>query len=365
MKYLLLLFFLLLLISLQAQDIISENEKFVLVEDQEIILKENIQFFNQSGGMALLDSTILVSAYNPPVIISYDMNGEQNGLVSDQGRGPHEFQMPTIISSNKKKFVIWDAVQLKFTEVNGQGEPGNEFIGIKQAIGKFAFTDSMFAIYNKGHMDGPLISTYQINGTRLNKLNDVDKMNEQHKKLTRYGHTAPFAIKGDTIYYGRADKTHLYKYNLRTGKRADILFTDSNFNVDKTNFSMNDRSEKADDEWINFIYTNSRLKNIYTLDSYVIAEVQNGNNFDKSRETVLHIFDYELNKLDEIKLGHTAMLNLGDGAKLSSGSELIFYKDYPDMTNRSGKYERGQEYAEVGKHYLRKLTFLKLIENKN
>lgn len=353
------------LTDLQAQDLIGEGEKVKLVENQKIILQENIQFFNQSGGMALLDSTILISAYNPPVVIAYGLDGEQNGLVSEQGRGPHEFKMPTIIFSKENSFVVWDAVQLKFTEVSSEGKPENEYIGIKQAIGKFAFTDDKLIVYNKGHMDGPLLSIFQVNGSRLEKIDDLDSMNEHHKKLTRYGHTAPFAVEDKIIYYGKANETRLYKYDLMTKKQTEVDFSDNNFSVEKTSFSMNDRSNQADDDWVDFIYTNSRFKNIYTLDDYLVAEVQNGSNFDQTRETVLHIFNYELEKLDEIRLGHNLMIAFGDGAKIASGNKLIFYKDYPDMTNNSEKYERGQEYSEVGENHLRKLTILQLVENKN
>lgn len=349
----------------KAQTIKSAEGHFELAKTNEVILQENIQFFNYSGGMALTDSVILVSTYNPPVVITYNMNGEQTGLISEQGRGPHEFVMPTIISNKANRFVVWDAVQLKFTEVSADGEPVNEYIGIKQAIGKFSFTDDRLLVYNKGHMDGPLLSIFRVNGTRLEKMRDIDSMNEDHKKLTRYGDTAPFAVKDEAIYYGRANETRLYKYDLSTEERSETKFTDKNFRVEKTTFSMNDRADKADEDWINFIYTNSRFKNIYTLDKYLVVEVQNGNNFDQSRETVLHIFDYDLKKLDRIRLGHNIMLSIGDGAKLAKGNELIFYKDYPDMTNQSGKYERGQEYSEIGEHHLRKLTFLRLVENKN
>lgn len=165
----------------EAQTIRSAGGHFELANTNEVILRENIQFFNYSGGMALADSVILVSTYNPPVVITYHMNGEQTGLISEQGRGPHEFLMPTIISNKGNRFVIWDAVQLKFTEVSANGEPGSEYIGIKQAIGKFAFIDDRLVVYNKGHMDGSLLSIFRINGTNLEKISDIDSMNEDHK----------------------------------------------------------------------------------------------------------------------------------------------------------------------------------------
>ncbi|HET8866080.1 MAG TPA: hypothetical protein VFM80_10320 [Gracilimonas sp.] len=344
-----------------AQSIKSTNGNFELVQTKEFILQENLKFYNFSMGVYFNAEKLLLSVNNPPMVISYNFEGEQTKILTKEGAGPGEFLGPGAIAEKDGNLLIWDAMQLKFVEVSSDGEYIGEYIGVKRALGKFSVTNDKLIIYSYGGLVGGLISVYNINGSRLERIKGIDKITDRHSKMTGLRYTNPFAVRNNIVYYGRADEPKIYSYNLRSDKKDSVVINDPSFSISEANFSIRDRSEQAEVDWQNFILTNSRFKNIYALDNYLVAEVQNGNNFDKTRENVFHIFDYQLNKIDEIKLEHKDMLVLGSGAKFGYGSELLFLNDYPDMTNNRGKFIPGtaQNYKR-GEHHNKKITIFQL-----
>lgn len=344
-----------------AQNIKSTNGNLELVEAKEFLLQENLEFYNFSVGFFLDDEKLLLSVNNPPMVISHNFEGEQNKILTKEGAGPGEFLGPGAMAEKDGNLLIWDAMQLKFVEVSPNGEYLGEYIGVKRALGKFSVTNDKLIIYSYGTFDGGLISIFNINGNRLERIKSIDEITDRHSKMTGLRYTNPFEVRNNVVYYGRADEPEIYSYDLRSDKKDSVLINDSNFSISEANFSTTDRSEQAEVDWQNFILTNSRFKNIYTLDNYLVAEVQNGNNFDRTRENVFHIFDYQLNKIDEIKLEHKDMLNLGSGAKFGYGNELLFLNDYPDMTNTRGEFipGRAQDYKR-GENHNKKITIFQL-----
>ena len=360
-KIILSLFFSNLLSVACGQTFTSQDGNFELIKTHEFILQENLELYNFSMGIYFNEDRILLSTNTPSVVISYNFEGEQTNIITKTGRGPGELLGPSAIANKKGNFLVWDAMQLKFVELTPSGDYIREYIGVKRALGKFVTSSDKLIIYSYGSAEGGLVSIFNINGSNLERQKSIDSITERHSKLTALRYTNPFDAKDQVVYYGRADTPKIFLYDLISEHKDSIDINDGSFNVEKTNFSMNDRSEKAEIDWQNFIFTNSRFKNIYALDEYLLAEIQNGNNFDRTRENVFHIYDYQMNKIDQIKLNHEDMLEYGSGAKHGNGNKLLFLNDYPDMTNSSGEFipDRAMEYKR-GENHNKKVTIFEL-----
>jgi len=344
-------------------NIIGDNKKIVFKKSDTILLKEEKQPFRAVLDVVKNNNHLFATTFNASLVIEYDLEGNQKSIISKNGRGPFEYLRPDELRLTGDTLSVWDSSLLKLLRFDSTGSPISEISGIKQALQDYIIVGDYFIRYKPGGFDKNIISVHKIEGTTFKQKNQFGNSSDQHEKLLRYAGTAPLASKDNIIYFGEADKTVIHSYDLESGEEKSIRFFDKNFKVDESNFLTRERNREADYKWRSFIFTNSRFKSIYTLDKFIIAEIQNGNNFTGTRETLFHIFNYDLEELDVIRLSHQNMFELGNGAIYASGNEILFYNDYPDKTNNSGKLIDGLQ-AKEPENYLRKITIFQIEEIK-
>lgn len=347
MKYFQILLSLILVSNFsEAQIFYGEYGAFSAERTKKFYLQENLEFFDYPNGLFYTGKHVYVGTNMPPMVVKYDTSGQQLHIVASKGRGPAEFLQPSLIARKGDNFLVYDAMQLKFTEFTSEGEALDEYTGVKFTVGNYKYLENNIVTYNVGKSNEPLVRVLEIQGNKLVEGNSYDKLTDLQLKLSRLSGLAPLATKGDMLYYGHIDEPRIFWINLKTGKKGNKKFKDDLFSIEKQNFSINDRAPKADEEWVNFIFTNSSMSKIIPLDDFLLVETNHGSMFNRTRTTVLHVFDYKLKKLDEIHLTHPQLLAYGSEVKANWGNEIMFIQNFADATTKSGKYESGLEYRQ-------------------
>jgi len=289
----------------------GEKGKVQIHLKREIVLKEDKILIGRISDFTVAsDKSIYALDSQQGVIIKFDKNGNQPETFGKKGRGPYEFLGPSSILIDGDTLSIWDKKQLKFIALTTEGKPLLELTDFTKSVSYIKKYKNYLITYNSGGFIDSVIDIYDLENKKL-IIKLGDKTNEHILLMTLRG-SGGISVANNRILYSRADELVLREVNLKTFQETNYPIHIPGFNVDKLTTTAHQIVNNNRKEMTDYLATNSRITNIFSLNDYVIVEAHTGhlltnedNPFGKRIENFA-ILDKSFNQLDTISFTNSS-----------------------------------------------------------
>lgn len=335
-----------------SDSLTGKNNRLSLIREDQVVLQENLEIFGHINDLAVREDFFITVTDNPAALIRHNLDGSQNTIISRSGQGPFEYLTPRLVDVDEDYIIVWDANNLKLLFFNSDGTGKTEFIGdIRQAIRTFIYKNEYIYIYRGGSARGNLVEIYEVGGDGLTLSKEYGERNEYHNMISRYSGTHPLAYHNQKLYYGVANKAELVEIDLISGDEKVLSLEVPGFIVNPRLPDVRNNRERR-----SYLFSNSRFKNIYITDKFLICEFQHGSINARTRNTELVFYDYEFNFIDSIILDYSYMQRYGDGLMRVYGNRLYFLNNFSGFVDTSNS-------SFVEEDYQRKISIWHISEN--
>jgi len=265
-------------------------------------LKENLFLFGNIESFDILnDEHFVVTTTKPSNIIIFDRDGNQIKQIGEIGRGPYEYQNPSLIRIHNNKIFVWDAGLLKLIVYDKLGNPIDEYSDFKFGIKDFKVIKNLVCFYFGGGFSG-LVGVYDL--MKKKYVFRGGKASEEHLLLNLNKGAGGLALFKDGLAYMSADQLSINFLNFSNYKEKTLVsLFDKDFKVENVRNSksmINSNREKV----VKYLMENSYVTGMFTTSSNVIIRVEVGeikkiNNVNDDSDRYQKF--YVLNKSFELK----------------------------------------------------------------
>ncbi len=159
------------------------------------------------------EESFVVSTVQPPMVLLFNIDGEQKRSLGRQGRGQFEYLNPSLVRSHNGLIYVWCSNLLKLMVFSKLGEAVKEY-HFSRAIKDFAIHDKLMFIYKRDDPDGQhIINVYDLEAEAF-LPNAYGRRTNEHDILNSSFCTGAMLIDGDHLYFAPSDRTKLYKVDL-------------------------------------------------------------------------------------------------------------------------------------------------------
>jgi len=262
--------------------------------DSEGIFISNIQ------NVTINDSTIMIAILNPNKVLIFDIRGNYKGTLGDSDYYL-PYITPYVIRYYNNEFILYDFTERLFISFNKSLNISREYnYDTQNILIDFTFSDNYLIKYMRTGKGTPFISIYDRHQKEL--IKQLGSYGNRQDILNRGSGNQQVAIRNDTVYWIKSDEPVIYIYDIAGSIVDSLQIEDKYFNTGPLEF--NHHRPEYFSKVIDYLLNNSRVKTIFTLDSYLIIEIENGHFMDESRTSTLHIYDYSFKYIDTVELDY-------------------------------------------------------------
>lgn len=315
------------------------------IHNEEIsILDENLFLMGQIESFDFINNTqFVVTTKAPSKIIVFDRNGQQVKEIGTQGRGPYEYQSPTIVRANNDRIYVWDAGQLKLIVYDLFGNPLQEYNEFAVAVKDFRVRENFVSFYFAGG-SSDLLGIYDLNENQF--IFKGGAITEEHLLLNFNNNAGGMAFFREGLAFLSADDLNLQYLDFKEFDQQSLTsLNDRDFTVN----NVDDHSEMTNSDFnmvIEYLMENSYITGLYNLDDKLILKAEVGrfkkiDNVNDASERFKKYYilneDFELTKI--VKVDYN--FNENDNLTSSYNGNLynIKFKDKDDFRYTLNKIE--------------------------
>jgi len=365
MKLVLVIILSLLNINVYAfqNELISNTGKFKLTVSKTIEVKENIEPISDIGYIAINnDESFFLTSKNIAQLLLYDSKGNQVKKVSRWGRGPFEYQKPSLVKIYKNKLYLWDQTSFKLIIFTDQGEPVDELNLFASNVSDFSVWDRNVVFYSQRATEDYL-SVYDIETKELLFKTGYEIEDEmEHLLLMMFEGSGKLTYTDEAIFYGLPTKNGIAKYSVSQNKTQFIEITDDNFKFEYSEYdNMNELNTDINNA-IKYPFYNSRNLGVFKVADKIISIHENGY-FDPNDLGERWDLDYDFEEKDRRR--HTyfiydSNLNLIDKIQITPRFQKQVGLQIVGISNQIIAYLK-QVYNEDRAEVTRTITFLEFL----
>jgi len=266
-----------------------------------ILLHENIDIVgNIENADVTSDGNIVIFGLKPPQFSLFARNGEQITLIGREGRGPFEYSQPSMIRYYDGQIYIYDASKLGFIIFNEQGEPLREELNIiRGGVRDVAISPEGYYFRLTGIKPNE-IALYKPETDEIITIHKFQEREKENDMLSMLFDSGKIAKHENKLYFANVAINKVYIYNIDNDAIESVEIPDKDFSVPDLDFEIRSAQDLKRAE--EYIFNNSRVRAIYTLSDFWIAEIENGRHINRTRTTKLFVYDYDNNLIDTIVL---------------------------------------------------------------
>lgn len=335
----LLWFTLLSLLNVFEDDGVSKNYIGIdtLYHDP-IIVKEEEVLLGSISDIALHNQTSYMADEQRDAIVTLDTHGVASDFIRRSGRGPLEFERPSIIRVINDLIYVWDSDNLKLIAYHPEtGEGHKEWTGLlSKSISDFIIHEDIFYGFTRGGAPGATIIGMDLqNGAEVTRFTTKT---EAQILLMRVRGNGGLALDGHNLLYVTPDQPNIKLRNLKSHENHTVAVDIPEFEIPEISNAhqiINAGFEAMDE----FFSKSSFVTNIHKLKDFYVVEAQTGrvefvasDNKDPYQNRYLHlaVFDKNFKQLDLITINESKFFS--SPVRSTEGNTIYFlHQDYPSM----------------------------------
>lgn len=332
----------------------SDNGRLYLNLIDVFDLNEEDYFIPEIESMAFLDNNILVSFNSEPGVLSFENKGKTQTKISSMGRGPFEFEYPSIVRADEKNrhFYVWDSNQLKLLQFNSQGKGINEFRGFKWAWGDFVVLGNYVYAYERGRGSGSFITKYSLKNAEVEaKYGEID---ETQAFLKMFKGSGAVIASGNFVYFVSPSRLEIYRINTLDDSVSVRSIEDKDFIVPKIENASNIVNQ-GQNKIIETFRSSSIVLDLLNVENYLILTAQVGRESPETSKMRFYVFDIQtLEYIDTFTFAVSTRTKIQDKHWSTNGKKLIFTSSFL-IDDSSNFLSENKE--------IQKVQFLKIVRN--
>lgn len=238
------------------------------------VLGENINIVGDILSLAFLNRDSFVISTSNSSIFIYNSSGEQIREIRRVGRGPHEYQIPSIIRVYNDKIFVWCSQQLKLIVLDVLGVPIKEYKGFSKAVKDFMLYDNHLILYSTRGHEGSYVEVYDLEKEEY--LQVYGKTSNEHLVLDLLSCSGGMTLVDDELLYASPNELSINWVNLSNSETGKIKLQDPTFNVKVLDSDANDLINKERAKVLDFLNKNSIITGLYATNDHVILKTEIG-----------------------------------------------------------------------------------------
>jgi hypothetical protein len=237
-------------------------------------LDQSEQLLGQLQSAARLPNGRIAVSTADPGIFLFEADGTFIRQIGQSGRGPSEYQNPSVVRPYGSNIAIWDAGNMKVTVYDQAGDSVEEWTGFTWSVADFAIRDSVFYSYYAS-VDAPYLRIWDLEAKEMIAEYD-DAESVERAALSQMQGSGSLALYNDALYALDPASPSVQQYDVSEGTVTRYPVDDDTFALADLEASSIDALNAQFADVMQFGLSSSRSYQVFTTESAVLAVLQHG-----------------------------------------------------------------------------------------
>jgi len=241
---------------------------------EKAVLDQSEQPLGQLQSATQLPNGRIVVSTDDPGVFLFESDGTFIRQIGQSGRGPSEYQNPSVARPYGSNIAIWDAGNMKVTVYDQAGDSVEEWTGFTWGVADFAIRDGVFYSYYAS-VDAPYIRIWDLEAEEMIAEYD-DSASVKRAALSHMEGSGDLALHDDALYALDPASPSVQRYDVAEGRVARYPLDDDAFTLADLEASSIDELDAQFADVMQFGLSSSRSYQVFTTESAVLAVLQHG-----------------------------------------------------------------------------------------
>ena len=244
------------------------------LDTRDITLDQSEQSLGQLQSATRLPNDRLVVTTADPGVFLFESDGTFLRQLGAAGRGPSEYQNPTVVRAYDANIAIWDAGNMKITVYNQEGDTVNEWTGFTWSVADFAIHGGVLYSYYAS-VNAPYLRIWDLDAEEMIAEYD-DEESVERAALAQMQGTGSLALRDGSIYALNPAEPSVQQFDVADGDVARYPIDDAAFAMRALEASSIRELDPMFAEVIEFNLSSSRSYKVVATQSALLTVMQHG-----------------------------------------------------------------------------------------